>query len=220
MQIALPFKSAPSIPTHIQSVTSLPGNLGSKIVINTIYNDLEKLQAQFGRFTVFGKFQAEHWITAFEAYLINEYPSVDEICSHFYAFLDPDQFSNWFFGQSSTTWKALKEAFLEKSRDIEFDHQLMVIQSQSIFKESLLKASPNDQKLRTNLNDRPLHTYLKEKFKIIMLVYPNIPKPEVIAIAISLIGDKETAKRVRSRLRKNIDMSALLSYAKYEDERK
>lgn len=192
----------------------------TKIIINTIYNDLEKLQSQFGRFEVFGKFQAEHWVTALETYLINQYPSADEICDHFYAFLDPVQFSDWFFGQNSTIWNDLKQGFLTKAREIEFDHQQMVVMKQSDFKNHLLNAAPNDQKLKIEFTNHSLRTYLKEKLKIIFLVYPNIPKSDAVAIALSLMDDNDVAKRFRSRIRKNIDLSALLSYADYEDGKK
>ena len=115
-----------------------------RIIINSIFNDLELLQKQFGRFIVFGRVDAEHWAAAFEAYLQHNYHSVDEICAHFHAFLDDSQFSSWYFSLKDETWSTLKVKFLEKARSIEFQYQTLCIEKQGGFSKRCLELQPGN----------------------------------------------------------------------------
>lgn len=92
-------------------------------------------------FRVFGDdhTSAEAWATSIEAYLQHIYHSVEDICSHFHAFLNPQQFSSWIFAQDETTWMSLKKKFIEKALDIEFEYHKLAIEKEEDFQALCVK---------------------------------------------------------------------------------
>ena len=193
----------------------------TKILINSIYNDLEDLQQKFGRFRVFdGRCDAEHWASCLETSLKASYSNVNDICSHFHFFIDQSQFGNWFFGLSVNSWANLKEEFLSKASEIEFDYRAMAIAKQDDFVVKLRELKKNDSNFLAELTKEPITNYFRAKIRLFLMVYPRMPKSHYIQLAVSLLSDDEMAKRFSAKISRKADMFTLISYAKYEDSSK
>ena len=196
--------------------TIQPG--ASKIILNTIYNDLEDLKAKFGRFRVFnGKHDAEHWASCLETFLINTYSNVNEICSHFHFFIEESEFSQWFFGLNVSEWSKLKVEFLKKAAEIEFEQRAMAVMKQTEFLEKLKVLKKDDSKFLNQLDKQPITTFLRHKVQLLLLVYPGMPKTYYGQFAVSLLSDDAQSKRFSATVSRKADLSTLISYANYED---
>lgn len=200
--------------SNSQQPPALPAK---KIIINSIYNDLDFLQNQVGRFRVFGKFDPEHWVSCFETVLRERYSNIDEVCSHFHFFVDPEQFSAWYFGQTATTWVDLRKGFLEKASEIELELRELAIMKQTDFVEKVKKLRKDDNKLLTEFTNYPITTFIRVKLQLLLLVYPKMPRAHYLQMAISMLDDKTRIKRFHLKVGRKADVATLLTYAKYED---
>jgi hypothetical protein len=111
----------------------------------SIYNDLNELKKEFGKYTIFRSGSPEIFIDKIENYLKSKYGKPDIIIAQFFLFIDKDLY-DWYFKLDNITrssFDLFKSSFIDEIKRLEYNYYELVDMKKDEFFEKL-KVFKND----------------------------------------------------------------------------